>query len=322
MVLFVLALLVGFAILVFSADKFIDGTATIAKNLGVPTLVIGLTIVGFGTSAPEMLVSSIASFEGNPELAIGNALGSNIANIGLILGLTAMIMPITVKSQILRRELPVLMGISVVCYLLSLNGLSVADGLIMLSGLVCFLFWLIRSARKDTSSEPLKKEIEDELPQTKPNSDAWKLFFLGLLGMLVSSKLLVWAAVNIAQHFGISDLVIGLSIVALGTSLPELAASIISVLKNEHELALGNIIGSNVYNLLAVYSLPALIAPGILPDIVLTRDFPVMLLLTAVIFILGYGFGKMGRINRFEGVGLFIAYCSYQWFVYQSAIVS
>lgn len=319
--LFVLALIMGLVILVISADQFVNGTATIAKKLGVPPLVIGLTIVGFGTSAPEILVSAISSFEGNPELAIGNALGSNIANIGLILGCTALIAPISVKSQILKRELPVLMTISVICYLLGFDGLGEIDGLIMLTGLVLFLVWLIYTARKDRTSGSLEHEIESELPLPMSGRKAWILFFLGLVGLLLSSKMLVWAAVNIALHFGVSDLVIGLSIVALGTSLPELAASIMSVLKKEDELALGNIIGSNVYNLLAVYSLPGLIAPGILGDSVLTRDFPVMLMLTAVIFILGYGFGgKPARINRLEGLGLVIAYCSYQWVVSQGAL--
>ncbi len=321
MSLLVFALLAGLVVLVISADQFVNGTATIAKKLGVSPLIIGLTIVGFGTSAPEILVSAIASYQGNPALAIGNAIGSNIANIGLILGCTAIIAPIAVKSQILKRELPVLMAISVVCYLLGFDGLGMIDGVIMLTGLVLFLAWLIVTARKDKSSGSLEHEIENELPEPMSTRKAWILFFVGLVGLLLSSKLLVWAAVNIAQHFGISDLVIGLTIVALGTSLPELAASIMSVLKKEDELALGNIIGSNVYNLLAVYSLPGLIAPGVLVDTVLTRDFPVMLILTAVIFILGYGFGgKPGRINRWEGLGLVVAYCSYQWLVCQSAI--
>ena len=225
-----------------------------------------------------------------------------------------------VKSQILKRELPVLMVISIICYFLALDGLSIIDGLIMLSGLVVFLLWLINTARKDRSSTPLTHEIENELPQSISIKKAWVLFSLGLLGLLISSKLLVWAAVNIALYFGVSDLVIGLSIVALGTSLPELAASIMSVLKKEDELALGNVIGSNVYNLLAVLSLPGLIAPGAIANSVLVRDFPVMLLFTLALFVLGYGFGKPGRINRIEGVALLLAYCSYQGFVYQGTL--
>ena len=323
MLVFFFALLIGLVILVFSADRFVTGTASIARTLGVPPLIIGLTIVGLGTSAPEILVSAISSWQGNSGLAVGNALGSNIANIGLILGSTALISPIAVHSQMLKRELPILMFTCVVCYLLAFDGLGIVDGLIMILGLFLFLFWLVRTALQNRNKDPLKKEIELELPESLPIKKAWIFFGLGLIGLLFSSKLLVWAAVNIAQYFGISDLVIGLTVVALGTSLPELAASIMSVLKNEDDLAIGNIIGSNMYNLLAVYSLPGLIAPGILTDYVITRDFPVMLIFTGVLFILGYGIAaKAGKINRPEGLGLLLAYCGYQWVVFQSTAIA
>lgn len=313
-----LALTLGLVVLVFAADWFVDGTSSIARNLGVSPLLIGLTIVGLGTSAPEILVSSIASFQGNPGLAIGNAIGSNIANMGLILGTTALIAPLAFHSGLLKRELPVLMLISVGCYILALNGLSVFDGVLMLSGLAAFLYWLIRTAMKERKNDTLTQEVESEIPETMPNSKAWKYFAVGLVGLLLSSKVLVWAAVNIAHSMGVSDLIIGLTIVALGTSLPELAASIASVKKGEHDLAVGNVIGSNVYNLLAVYSLPALIAPGAVDAIVISRDFPVLLAFTAVLFVLGVGFSKAGNINRWEGGGLLSAYLYYQWVIYQS----
>ena len=315
-----IALLLGLVVLVYAADWFVDGASAIARNFGISPLLIGLTIVGLGTSAPEIMVSSLASFQGNPGLAIGNAIGSNIANMGLILGITALIAPLAFHSRLLRRELPVLMLISVVCYILALDGLSVFDGVLMLLGLVAFLYWLIRIAMTERKSDVLVKEVAAEVPETMPNNKAWMFFVLGLLGLLISSKVLVWAAVNIAHALGVSDLVIGLTIVALGTSLPELAASIGSVLKGEDDLAVGNVIGSNVYNLLAVFSLPALIAPGPVDATVISRDFPVLLVFTGVLFILGVGLSKAGNINRWEGGGLLSAYLLYQWTIYQSVI--
>ncbi len=313
-----IALALGLVVLVFAANWFVDGTSSIARNLGVSPLLIGLTIVGLGTSAPEILVASLASVQGNPGLAIGNAIGSNIANIGLILGCTALISPLAFHSGLLKRELPVLMLISVFCYVLALDGLSVDDGIMMLVALALFLFWLIRTALADRKNDVLTQEIETEIPEAMPNNKAWIYFAVGLIGLLLSSKVLVWAAVNIAQSMGVSDLVIGLTIVALGTSLPELAASISSVLKGEDDLAVGNVIGSNVYNLLAVYSLPALIAPGPVDATVISRDFPVLLGMTGVLFILGVGISKAGNINRWEGSALLSAYLFYQWTIFQS----
>ena len=210
------------------------------------------------------------------------------------------------------------MLISVFCYVLALDGLSVVDGIMMLVALALFLFWLIRTALADRKNDVLTQEIEDEIPEAMPNNKAWIYFAVGLIGLLLSSKVLVWAAVNIAQSMGVSDLVIGLTIVALGTSLPELAASISSVLKGEDALAVGNVIGSNVYNLLAVYSLPALLAPGPVDATVISRDFPVLLGMTGVLFILGVGVSKAGNINRWEGLALLSAYLFYQWTIFQS----
>lgn len=320
MLIDILALLLGLVVLVFAADWFVDGASAIARNFGISPLLIGLTIVSLGTSAPEIMVSSLASFQGNPGLAIGNAIGSNIANMGLILGVTALLAPLAFHSRLLKRELPVLMLISIACYVLAFDGLSVFDGVLMLLGLVAFLYWLIRTAMAEHKSDILTKEVEAEVPETMPNNKAWIFFVLGLLGLLISSKVLVWAAVNIAHAMGVSDLVIGLTIVALGTSLPELAASIGSVLKGEDDLAVGNVIGSNVYNLLAVFSLPALIAPGPVDVTVISRDFPVLLAFTGVLFILGVGLSRAGNINRWEGGGLLSAYLFYQWTIYQSVI--
>ena len=314
MVVFIVVLIFSLVALVFSADYFVSGAVSIAKQMGVSSLVIGLTIVGLGTSAPEILVSGISSLQGNPGLAVGNALGSNIANIGMVLGVTAIIAPIAMPSGIMRREIPVLMGISVLCYLLAFDGLEQIDAVFMLVGLVVFLGWLIRSSRGDAQADDFSDEFDSGMTTKK----AWVAFSLGLLGLLFSSNILVWAAVNIAQYYGVSDLVIGLSIVAVGTSLPELAASIMSVIKTEGDLAIGNVIGSNIYNLLAVYSLPGLFAPNVLDPSVLYRDFPVMLFLTGVLFVFGYKFfKKTGSISRLEGLALISFYVGYQWFILQ-----
>lgn len=325
MVLNFVTLVVGLVVLVIAADKFIVGTVAIARKFDVSPLLIGLTIVGLGTSAPEILVSAIASMQGNAGLAVGNALGSNIANIGLILGCTALISPLAFSSDLLKRELPILMAISLICYFMVFDGLGMLDGISMLVMLIFFLIWLVRSARQDSQKksleDPLEQELIADMPENVSELKAWLFFVFGLIGLLASSRLLVWSAVNIAESFGVSDLVIGLTIVALGTSLPELAASISSVLKKEDDLAVGNIIGSNVYNLLAVYSLPGLIAPGPVAESVVTRDFPVMLALTGFLFILGYSRSRAGQINRWEGAALLLAYSSYQWVIYQSTVV-
>jgi cation:H+ antiporter len=316
----IFVLLAGLVVLVYAADRFVIGAASIARNLGVSPLLIGLTVVGLGTSAPEILVAAMASWQGNSGLAIGNALGSNIANIGLILGVTAMIAPIAVHSKILKRELPILLATSFICFLLSIDGLFVIDGIIMLTGLVVFLWWLTHTAVKERKADIYSQEVEEEIPTVLPSKAAWIYFAMGLVGLLLSSRMLVWSAVNIAESFGISDLVIGLTIVALGTSLPELAASISSVLKKQEDLAIGNIIGSNMYNLLAVYSLPGIIAPGPIAKNVIERDFPVMLAFTGILFIIGYGVTKAGSIKQWEGLALVFCFGVYQWMIYQSVI--
>ena len=315
-------LLAGLLILIFSADRFITGSASIARNFAVSPLLIGLTIVGFGTSAPEILVSGFASWQGNSGLAIGNALGSNIANIGLILGCTAVIAPVAVQSKMLKRELPILLATSIACYLLVADNyyLGVADGLAMLAGLLVFLSWLVHTAVRERQMDSYSKALEIDLPEILPKFQAWLFFAIGLTGLLFSSRLLVWSAVRIANHFGVSDRVIGLTIVALGTSLPELAATLSSVLKKEDDLALGNIIGSNMYNLLAVYPLPGLIAPGAVLDSVVDRDFPVMLAFTVALFIMAYSRKKKGKICRLEGGLLLLTYIGYQWLVYHKAM--
>ena len=314
MLLNLVAIIVGFALLVWGANRFVIGAAAIARNLGLSPMLIGLTIVGFGTSAPEILVATVASFQGNPGLAIGNAIGSNIANIGLILGVTALIVPLSVHSDTLRREYPILLAICLVVLVLMLDGeLGQQDGLILLTGLVLVMYGMVRiGLRSRATGDPMEKEFEAEIPETMTNLAASLWFLAGLTLLLVSSRILVWGAVNIAVSFGISDLVIGLTIVALGTSLPELAASITSALKNEHDIAIGNVIVSNMYNLLAVLAVPGIIVPGTFAPEALSRDVPVMIGLTLAIFIMGYGFSGPGKINRLEGMLLVLCFIGYQ----------
>ncbi len=318
----ILAILAGLAVLVWAADRFISGAAALANNLGVSPMMIGLTIVGFGTSAPEVLVSSIASIDGNPGLAIGNAIGSNIANIGLILGVTALIVPLSVHSGVLKREYPLLLAISLISLALMWDGtLDRFDGVILLILLFVILGWMVRSA-KTGGSDPIAGEFDAEIPHDIPTAKAILWLVIGLLGLLLSSRALVWGASNVASALGISDVVIGLTIVAIGTSLPELAASIASALKGEHDIAIGNVIGSNLYNILAVLCLPGLIAPGpFLPE-VLHRDQPIMVGLTVALFLMGYRLGNNGRINRLEGLTLLTIFVGYQSLLFFSMIHS
>jgi len=312
--LFIAAILVGFALLIWGADRFVVGAAATAHGLGVSHLLIGLTVVGLGTSAPELLVSANASYNGSPGLAIGNALGSNIANIGLILGMTALITPLKVRSETLYRELPMLLAITLVTLMPFLDRyLSRVEGIMLLSGLGLMLYWLVRIETRSRSSDPMRAEYEAEIRSDLSISTSLLLLLVGLAVLLVSSHMLVWGATSIAKIMGISDLVIGLTVVALGTSLPELAASISAALKGEHDLAIGNVIGSNMYNLLAVMGLAGVIRPTPLDPDVLQRDFPIMIGLTVILFAMANSWNASGgRINRSEGGALLIAFFSYQ----------
>ncbi|MES9824224.1 MAG: calcium/sodium antiporter [Candidatus Thiodiazotropha endolucinida] len=320
MFLFSVAILVGLVVLVWSADRFISGAAALADNLGVSPMLIGLTVVGFGTSAPEVLVSTMASFNGNPGLAIGNAIGSNIANIGLILGFTALLIPLSVHSSVLRREYPLLLAVSAMAFLLMWDGeLNQLDGVILLVTLVAVLGWMIYTA-KTGAADPIAGEFDAEIPHDIPTQKAIVLLLAGLIFLLLSSRLLVWGASNVASALGVSDVIIGLTIVAIGTSLPELAASITSALKGEDDLAIGNVIGSNLYNLLAVLSIPGLVTPGAYSPEVLERDLPVMMVLTIFLFFMGHGLGKQGRINRLEGLLLLLCFIGYQSLLFVSLV--
>ncbi|SUB24679.1 calcium/sodium antiporter [Avibacterium avium] len=318
-----LAILVGLAILVWSADRFIDGAASLASYLGMSPLLIGIVIIGFGTSAPEIIVSALSALNHSPGIALGNAYGSNITNIALILGVTAMIKPIMVNSQVLKKELPVLMLVTLLSALLIYDAtISRLDAMILLAVFTLYMGWTIWQGTRH-SGDSLEQDISDELKEKSqmPLKTAVLWLVIGLALLMASSQLLVWGAVNIATYLGVSDLIIGLTIVAIGTSLPELAASIMAARKNELDLAVGNIIGSNLFNTLAVVGIAGAISPIQATPEVFSRDMLVMIALTGLLFLFGYGFkGKNGRINRVEGLVLFLCYVAYNSLLIYTAL--
>ncbi len=313
MVAAISALIVGLVLLVWSADRFVEGSASTARYFGMPPLLIGMVIVGFGTSAPEMVVSALAALEGSSGIALGNAIGSNIANIALILGVTALISPIMVHSTILRKELPILTCVTILAAVLLADlNLSRLDALVLLlvfSGLMAWTIYVGLRQKSDSLAKSVEAETAEKAMPIK-RAVFWLVF--GLVLIIASSRILVWGAVEIAQLFGVSDMIIGLTIVAVGTSLPELASSVIAALKGEHDIALGNILGSNLFNTLAVVGIAGTIHPFAVEPEMISRDIVVMGALTVSLFLIGFGFrGWQGRINRFEGAALLLVYMVY-----------
>lgn len=312
MLIALLAIAAGLALLVWSAGRFVDGASSTARHFGMPALLIGMVIVGFGTSAPEMVVSALAATQGNPGIALGNAYGSNITNIALILGLTALISPIAVHSAVLRKELPILTGVTLLAIWQLWDGdLTRVDALILLGVFAGLMGWAIYQGLR-RPDDALGDEMAQELnAHAMPLRRALFWLVLGLVLLIVSSRVLVWGAVDIATRLGVSDLIIGLTIVAVGTSLPELASSLIAARKGEHDIALGNILGSNLFNTLAVVGIAGMISPMAVGSELLARDLPVMAALTVSLFVIGYGFRGVGRINRIEGGLLLLAFIAY-----------
>jgi len=314
-----LLMIVGFAVLIWSADRFLSGAAATATNVGVSNIVIGLTVVSLGTSAPEIVVALIAALEGNAILAIGNAIGSNIANIGLVLGITAIVAPLPFSQNVLRRELPWLLGATVLAIVLIFDReLSFTDGVFLLAGLAYILWQLLRSERdSDPAESALASELE-ELPEMKQSSALFWLF-AGLAALLASAQLLVYAATQIALDLGISSMIIGLTIVAIGTSLPELAATVGAAMKGQPDIAIGNIVGSNILNNLAVLAVPALISTTGLDFSALWRDSGMMLALTLMLALFAYGMNSRAVITRFEGLVMLLAWIGYNLLLIQQA---
>jgi len=307
-----LVMLAGLALLVWSADKFVEGAALTARYAGMPPLLIGMVIIGFGTSAPELTVSALAALQDNSGLALGNAYGSNIANIGLILGTTGLLAPIAVASAVLRRELPLLLLVTLLALFPLLDGLiSRTDAALLLLAFVAVMGWSIRAGIRE--HDLLGEEVEQAMAEEQvPLSRALLWLGSGLLLLILSSRMLVWGAVSIATGLGVSDLVIGLTIVAVGTSLPELASSLTAVRKGEHDLALGNVLGSNLFNTLAVVGLAGVISPIAVPTQVASRDWSVMMAMT-LLLMLACWWPRKGhrRIGRVVATLLLLAFVGY-----------
>lgn len=309
--------LVGLGVLSWSADKFVYGASALAKNIGISPMMIGLTIVAMGSSAPEIVVSAVASMSGNPNTAVGNALGSNITNIGLVLGITALIKPLLVSSTTLKREFPVLLAVNIIAvYFLYDGELSSREGIILILLFIFVLAGMAWISLLVEKGDPLMSETSDEIPSEVETGKAVMWIGVGLILLPLSAQYMVDSAVFIARYFGISDLIIGLTIIALGTSLPELAASVAGVLKGEDDLALGNVIGSNIFNLLAVLGMPGLIAPGILDEQAANRDAYVMLGMTLLLLTFSFNFRGTRQINRIEATLLVLSFLAYQYWLF------
>lgn len=307
------AVVAGLVILVWSADRFVTGAAATAWHFRVPPLLIGMVIIGFGTSAPEMVVSAMAASQGNPGLALGNAYGSNITNIALILGITALVSPLLVHSQILRKELPILLAVTALAAWQLLDGsVSRLDAFVLLGVFAALMAWTIREGMSGKADQ-LGTEVGEDLDAVAhmPLRRALIWLAVGLVSLIAASRLLVWGAVDIAVELGISDLVIGLTIVAIGTSLPELASSVIAARKGENDIALGNIIGSNLFNTLAVVGIAGGISSITVPPEVLGRDVATMAGLAVLLCVLGYRRNGPGSINRLEGGVLLLCFGAY-----------
>lgn len=314
----VVFLIIGLVFLVWSADKLVFGAAALARNVGISPLVIGMTILAMGSSAPEMMVSATAALEGKTDTAVGNVLGSNIANIALILGITAMIKPLSISSAVLRRELPLMIAVTLIAGMILWDGhLGFYEGIVLFALFAAFILAMLRISRAEKesgNSDAMLEEQESEIPEGVSNGKAAMWVVIGLIILPLAADRLVDSAVIIAQHFGMSDLVIGLTIIAIGTSLPELAASLAGVLKGEDDMAVGNIIGSNVFNILAVMGIPGIINPSILSEHAMGRDFWVMLGVSLLLVIMALG--KSKSINRFEGFALFALFLGYQIYLF------
>ncbi|EKO3932295.1 calcium/sodium antiporter [Vibrio fluvialis] len=311
-------LIVGLVLLVWSADKLVFGSAALARNIGISPLVIGMTILAMGSSAPEMMVSATAALDGKTDTAVGNVLGSNIANIALILGITALIKPLSISSTVIRRELPLMIAVTLLAgALLWDNHLGFYEGILLFVLFAAFILAMLKISRSEQKNgDTLLEEHESEIPEGVSNWKAVMWVVIGLILLPLAASLLVDNSVIIAKYFGMSDLVIGLTIIAIGTSLPELAASLAGVLKGEDDMAVGNIIGSNVFNILAVMGLPGILNPSVLSSHAMGRDFWVMLAVSLLLVLMALG--KSRSINRIEGAILFAAFLAYQVYLFMN----
>ena len=303
----------GLAFLVGGGELLVGGASKLAAAVRISPLVIGLTVVAFGTSAPELAVSVLAAFNGNPDLAVGNVVGSNVFNVLFILGLSALIIPLVVGSEFVRRDVPIMIGVSVLFLLLSLDGrIGRADGIFLFTGILIYTWWCIRGSRKESAE--IQAEFAQEWPEKgfQPGSFWRNIAWIvgGLVLLVFGSTGLINGAATIAKSFGVSELVIGLTIIAAGTSLPELATSVMAALKGERDIAVGNVVGSNIFNILCVLGLSGMVSPrGVdVSETLLKFDIPVMIAVAVAcwpIFVTG------NRIARWEGAVFFFYYLAY-----------
>lgn len=304
-------------VLSWAADRFVFGASALAKNIGVSPMVIGLTIVAMGSSAPEIMVAATASLNGSIDTAVGNAIGSNITNIALVLGITALLKPLSIASSTLKKEMPILLVVCLIAvYFLSDFTLTGIEGMVLIVLFFIVIGGLAWMSFHMEKGDPLQPETESEIPSGVPTSKAVIWLTVGMILLPLSAHFMVDSAEIIARYFGLSELVIGLTIIAIGTSLPELAASIAGVLKGEDDLALGNIIGSNIFNILAVLAMPGLIAPGAIDANAATRDSYVMLGLTVLLIVFSFNLRGTRRINRVEAFCLLSCFFAYQYLLF------
>ncbi|MBV7434179.1 calcium/sodium antiporter [Cardiobacteriaceae bacterium TAE3-ERU3] len=313
MILPLIAVLGGLCFLIWSADRFIDGAATIAKHYGMPPLLVGIVIIGFGTSAPEIVVSAFSAWQGTPNLALGNAYGSNIANIGLIIGIAALISPIAMQSSLMRREFPLLLLVTgIAAWQLQDLVITRTESIVLLVLFVLLMGWTIYQGMKHPEELPIE---EEDIPNMTITA-AWLWTLVGLIVLMISSRIMVWGAAEIARHFGVDELLIGLTIFAVGTSLPELASAIAAMRKNQPDIVMGNVIGSNLFNTLAVVGIAGTIKPMSVSPEVLSRDIPVMAGMTIALMLMGIKlYQRGGRINRYEGALLLFAFIAYNGYL-------
>ena len=312
MVLFVGTLVLGLAGLAIGADRFVAGAASLTYRLRISPLVVGLTVVSLGTSLPELLVTTTAVFVGHSSVGLGNVLGSNISNICLVLGICALLEPLMVESKLLRQDYPALILATVATWLMSSNGtISRFDGLVLLMGLALYLVLVIRSADQDTKK--LRAPTNSITPLTSRRRVLVRMIS-GLLLLLIGSRLVVWSGVRLGQALGLSELIIGLTVVAVGTSLPELATSIAGVVKKQHSIAVGNVVGSNLINTTAIIGIPSILRPMEVENVALLRDYPIVFLASMALWPIFWSRGRgSGQVNRWEALLLLAGYSLYLW---------
>lgn len=316
MLTFIIALAVGFSLLMWSADQFVEHALQLDQHFHVSKYVIGIVVLGFGTSAPELFVSAISAWQGNPGLAIGNALGSNTTNILLVLGVTLCIFPLYINARVLRKDFLLLLGATALFTVLILDHqLQLLDGVILIIVLLAMLY-VLTTPEQNTTIQTEPKQV----PTQKSLAAVLTGLALGLTILLLSSKLVVWGAISIAELLNINDLIIGLTVIALGTSLPELATCISSAMKKHSELAVGNIIGSNIFNTLGVTGIASLITTYSVPHELYERDIPIMWIATIMLFLLAWVYIRTKIIPRAFGILFIIAYLSYMYFLYQQSL--